>query len=258
MFDNPVKKALINRRLTVGSWIQIGHPGNAEIMAKAGFAWLAVDCEHGEVETGDLGNLFRAITNFGTIPMVRVRENDTMEIRRALDLGAMGVIVPLINTAEDARKAVASTKYPPQGVRGFAFHRGNNWGVNFNDYVKAANENIAVIAMIESKEAVANIDAILAVDGVDGVFIGLYDMSGSYGIPGQTNSEIVKNACRQVAKACTRAGKSAGMHIVLPTTESVKKAVDDGFTLLGLGMDTVFLADGAAKWTSFIKGFEIK
>ncbi len=258
MFDNPVKKALMTRRLTIGSWIQIGHPGNAEIMAKAGFAWLAVDSEHGEVETGDFGNLFRSITNFGTIPMVRVRENDTLEIRRALDLGAMGVIVPMINTAEDARKAVASAKYPPQGVRGFAFHRGNNWGINFNDYVKVANENIAVIVMIESKDAVANIDAILSVDGVDGVFIGPYDMSGSYSIPGQTDSEIVKNACKQVAKACIRAEKSAGIHIVLPTTEAVKKAVDDGFTLLGLGTDTVFLADGAAKWMNFIKGFGIK
>jgi len=246
MSDNPVKQALERRELCVGSWLQIGHPAIVEILARAGYAWLVADCEHGEVEPGDLGNLFRAMSAHGAVPLVRVRENATIEIRRALDLGAHGVIVPLVESVADAQRAVAAAKYPPDGVRGFAFQRANLWGVDFDRYVAAANLEIAVVVMIESKAAVENIDAILAVEGVDGVLIGPYDMSGSYGIPGQTGAPDVLDACRQVAEACARAGKSAGQHIVKPTRENVRTAVDQGFTFLALGMDTVFLADGAS------------
>jgi 2-keto-3-deoxy-L-rhamnonate aldolase RhmA len=246
MNRNPVKQALRQRELCVGSWLQIGHPAGAEILARAGFAWLAADCEHGEVEIGDLGNLFRAMAPFGTVPLVRVRENDTMEIRRALDLGAQGVIVPLINDGAEARKAVAAARYPPAGVRGFAFQRANHWGGDFDAYVAGANATIAVVAMVESKAAVDSIDAILAEEGIDGVFIGPYDLSGSYGMPGKTDAPVIREACRQVADACARAGKSAGQHIVKPTAEKVRAAVAQGFTFLALGMDTVFLAEGAA------------
>ncbi len=226
--------------------MQIGHPAVAEVLAKAGFAWLAADCEHGEVETGDLGNVFRAMAAVGTVPFVRVRENATLEIRRALDLGAWGVIVPLVESAADAQRAVAAAKYPPDGVRGFAFQRANQWGCEFDRYVATANQEIAVVVMIESKRAVENIDAILAVNGVDGVLIGPYDMSGSYGIPGQIGAPVIHDACRQVAQACARAGKSAGQHIVKPTPENVRTAIGQGFTFLALGMDTIFLAEGAA------------
>jgi len=130
-------------------------------------------------------------------------------------------------------------------VRGFAFHRGNDWGVDFTDYAAQANDQIAVVVMIESKEAVENIDAILAVEGVDGVFIGPYDMSGSYGIPGQTSDPIIQNACARIVEACRNAGKAAGMHVVIPTPEAIAKAVADGFTFLAVGVDTIFLDQAA-------------
>lgn len=248
-----LKNRITEGSLSLGSWCQVGHPANAEILAKAGFEWLAADCEHGEFEDGDLGNFCRTVRQFDCTALVRVKENATMPIRRALDLGADGVIVPLVNTADDAKKAVAAAKYPPVGIRGFAFHRGNSWGVDFDEYVKGANNSIVVIVMIESKEAVDNIDSILAVDGVDGVFIGPYDMSGSYGIIGKTGAPEIKDACRKVSEACKKADKSAGMHIVLPTAEAVKNAVDNGFTFLGLGMDTVFLTNGAKQALEMIK-----
>ncbi len=251
------KIKLLNRQLLCGSWLQIGHPANAEILAQAGFTWLAADCEHGEIENGTIGNFCRTVQQFDCTPLVRVKENNILEIRRALDLGAMGVIIPLVNSADDAQRAVAAAKYPPVGRRGFAFHRGNNWGVNFDEYAKHANAEVIVIVMIESKEAVENIDAILAVDGVDGLFIGPYDMSGSYGIIGQTDAPEIKNACRKISAACKKAGKSAGLHIVLPTAEKVQNAVADGFTFLALGMDTVFLANGAHESISFTKGLDI-
>lgn len=171
--------------LSVGTWCQIGHPANAEILAKAGFQWIAGDCEHGEFTEADIGNFCRAARQYGCSPLIRVRENAMLPIRRALDLGADGVFVPLVNTAGDAERAVKAAKYPPRGIRGFAFHRGNAWGVEFDDFAKTTNENVTVIVMIESREAVENINGILAVDGVDGILIGPYDMSGSYGIPGQ-------------------------------------------------------------------------
>ena len=173
--------------------------------------------------------------------MIRVRENDTLVIRQALDMGAMGVIVPLVNNAQEARRAVAAAKYPPQGIRGFCFSRMNNYGDDFDSYAQTANDEIAVVVMIESKEAIENIEDILAVDGVDGVFIGPYDLSGSYNIPGQTNHPLVQDGCNKVLAACQKAGKSAGLHVVIPTEDNIKKALADGFTFIAVGVDTVFL-----------------
>lgn len=232
---------MVERELTKGTWIQIGHPAIAEILANAGFEWIAVDCEHTDIDVKGFSEIARGMYARGAVPMVRVRENDTLAIRQVLDLGAQGIIVPLVNSAEEAKKAVQAAKYPPQGVRGFCFSRMNNWGVDFDDYAKQANEDMAVVVMIESKQAVENIDLILEVEGVDGVFIGPYDMSGSYGVIGQTAHPIVLKACNTVVKACEKHKKSAGLHIVKPTKENIKIAVEDGFTFLALGIDAVFL-----------------
>ena len=240
-----LRKALQERQLTVGSWIQTGSPVAAEIMAATGYDWIAVDCEHSEIGLERTAELFRAISAYDTLPLVRVRENDTLAIRQVLDLGAAGVIVPLVNNAEQARKAVTAAKYPPEGVRGFGYCRMNEWGRDFDQYAAEANENIAVIVMIESKEAVENIDEILSVPGVDGVFIGPYDMSSTYGLTGQTEHPIILDACKRVGEACARHGVSAGWHIVLPTEEKFRTARDFGFTMLALGADIVFLRNGS-------------
>ena len=245
MSPNPVRQALLERRLCIGTWIQIGHPAVAEVLAQAGFDWLCVDAEHTDIGLGEFAAVARGMHGRGPVPLVRVRENDTLAIRQMLDLGALGVIVPLVNSAAAAAAAVQAAKYPPQGVRGFAFHRGNNWGADFADYASTANAEIAVVVMIESKEAVESIDAILAVEGVDGVFIGPYDMSGSYGMPGRTADPVIQRACARVVEACRRAGKSAGIHVVLPTPESIGQALRQGFTFLAVGVDTIFLSQGA-------------
>ena len=242
---NPVRKALLDRTVTLGTWIQMGHPAVAEILALAGFDWIAADCEHTDIAVSDFAALARGMYGRGSVPLVRVRENDTLAIRQMLDMGAQGVIVPLVNTAGEAERAVAAAKYPPQGVRGFCFSRMNDWGAEFESYLQRANSDIAVVVMIESKQGVENIDSILAVEGVDGIFIGPYDISGSYGIPGQTSDPIIQGACTEVVAACVRAEKSAGLHVVLPTPEAIEKAIADGFTFIALGVDAVFLNDGA-------------
>ena len=246
-----LKDKLLDRKLCIGSWCQIGHPANAEILAKAGFEWLAADCEHGEFEDGNIGNFCRTVKQFNCIPLVRVKENAVMPIRRALDLGAAGVIVPLVNTAVEAEPAVKAAQYPPNGIRGFAWQRGNNWGTDFDAY--ASGFKPVVIVMIESRTAVENIDAIMAVDGVDGCFVGPYDMSGSYGIPGQTGHPAIKDACSRVADACARHGKSAGQHIVVPTWENVPAALKQGYTFIALGMDSYFLGSGARQALEMLK-----
>ena len=236
-------KTLDLDRPCIGSWCQIGHPANAEILAKAGFAWIGADCEHGEFEEGDIAGFCRALKPFGCVPLVRVKENAVMPIRRALDLGAAGVIVPLVNSAAEAERAVSAATYPPQGVRGFAWHRGNDWGRDFDAYAREFKP--LVIVMIESRAAVENIDAILTVEGVDGCFVGPYDLSGSYGVVGQTSHALIKEACAKIAEACRKHGKAAGQHIVTPSQESVKAALAQGFTFLALGMDSYFLGEGA-------------
>jgi len=239
---NKVRKALLNREVTLGSWIQIGAcPALAEILANAGYDWLGVDCEHSDIGVEGFTALARGMHGRGAVPLARVRENDTLAIRQMLDAGALGVIVPLVNSAEEARKAVAAAKYPPLGVRGFCFSRMNDYGTNFDAYAAQANDDIAVVVMIESKRAVEDIDAILAVEGVDGVFIGPYDLSGSYGLTGQTSHPTVRSACRSVVEACARHGKAAGLHLVNPTPEAIGKTLAEGFTFIALGVDMVFL-----------------
>lgn len=245
MTANPVRRALLERRLSLGTWIQIGHPAVAEVLASAGFDWIAADMEHTDIGPAAFAALARGMHGRGPTPLARVRENDTLAIRQVLDLGAQGVIVPLVHTAAEAERAVQAAKYPPRGIRGFCFSRMNNWGADFDTYRATANDDIAVVVMIESRQGVENIDAILAVDGVDGVFIGPYDLSGSCGVPGQTSHTLVQAGCQRVLDACRSAGKAAGMHVVIPVPETIAKAIADGFTFLALGVDTVFLAAGA-------------
>lgn len=248
-----IREKLKNGIPVIGSWLQTGNTVAAEIMAEAGFDFIAADMEHTDSNEKEFADFARAISG-NAIPMARVRENDTIAIRRLLDCGAGGIIVPLVNNADEAKKAVMAAKYPPIGIRGFAFVRANAWGENFDEYAKKANDEITVIVMIESKEAIDNIDEILSVEGVDGVLIGPYDLSGSYGVTGQTNHPLVIKGKETVLKACLKHKKAAGQHIVLPTCENVAEAVKQGYTFLALGMDTVFIADGAKHALSMARG----
>lgn len=241
--SNPFRQALLTRTLTLGSWIQIGHPASAELLSGAGCDWVAIDCEHTDIGIESFGRTIRGMRG-ACVPVARVRENDRLAIRQVLDLGARGVIVPLINSAAAAEDAVQSAKYPPRGQRGYAFCLANQHGQQFDTYVNAANADIAVVVMIESRAGVEQIDAILAVDGVDGAFVGPYDLSGSLGVPGKVDDPAVQAACARVAAAGREHGKAVGLHVVRPSPDAIRRAREAGFSFLALGMDTVFIDEG--------------
>lgn len=239
-----IREKIVGRQPVFGTWLQSGNPVAAEIMAEEGFDFIAADMEHSDINEEALNAFVRAVKP-KTVPFARVRENDTISIRRALDCGAQGIFVPLVNTADQAAAAVAATRYPPEGVRGYAFCHANGWGRYFNRYITDDCRGIAVLTMVETRQAVENLDEILAVPGVDGLFVGPYDLSGSYGVPGRLDHPLMAEAKKRIIDACARHGKTAGQHIVNPTAGQVRAALDEGYTLLALGMDTQFILEGA-------------
>lgn len=201
--------------------------------------------EHTDIGMNELASIMRGMYGRGAIPIVRGESNDTIAIRRALDLGAQGVLVPLVESADEARRAVRSAKYPPAGIRGYSFSRMNDWGVDFDHYAANANDRIAVVVMIETKAGVEQVKEIATIDGADGIFIGPYDLSGSYGIPGKIDDPVIRDACDQVVSACESAGISSGLHIVSPTKDSIVHAINSRYNFICLGIDVVFLSQGA-------------
>lgn len=245
MIDDAFRRALLRREVTLGTWLQINSATAAEVLSNTGYEWIAIDIEHTDIDIFSLTQLLRGMHGRGVAPIARVTRNDVLEIRRALDVGSAGVLVPFVSSAEEARRAVAAAKYPPLGVRGFSFSRANNWGVSFDEDARSANEATSVIVMIESREGVEQIEEIVAVPGVDAAFIGPYDLSGSYGIPGQIDDPRVRAACRRIIDACEAGAKSVGLLLARPTAAAVRRAVADGYTLICIGIDTVFLDQGA-------------
>lgn len=240
-----LKKRLVSGDVLIGSWLQIGHPAVMEYMASFDFDWLTVDMEHSDITIDCLTNMLRGADNYDKPVFARVKKNSALDIRQVLDVGASGVIVPLVNTVEDAEKAVSAAKYAPDGERGFAYCRANGYGRNFDEYAKNANDQVVVIIMIESIEAVDKIDALLTVDGVDGVIIGPYDLSGSYGVPGQTQSQCIIEAMGKVVSACKAHNKAAGIHEVVPDEGNISSIVQQGFSFIAVGMDNVFIGQAA-------------
>ena len=242
---NKFRHALLERQVTLGSWIQIGHPAAAEVLARAGFDWACVDLEHGIIDLESTGEIFRAVAGFDCIPVARLPLNDPIWIHRVLDAGARGLIIPMVKTAAEAEAAVREAKYPPRGARGFGYSRANLHGADFDSYIASANDEIAMVMQIEHKDAIANLDAILRVEGVDGVFIGPLDLSGSMGITGKLDHPQMVGALDKYRAACRAQKKSAGMHIVRPSDASIRRALQEGYTMLALGLDNVFMEQSA-------------
>ncbi len=238
---NPFKKKLRKNQLTIGSWIQLNSPNAADIMARSAFDWLTVDMEHSVTSLDTMQHFFQIIEGHGIVPLVRIGENDPNLIKRVMDAGAYGIIVPMVNTAADAKKAVDAVKYPPAGSRGVGIARAHGYGRDFDAYVAAANDESIVIAQIEHIDAVRNIKKIIAVDGLDGCFIGPYDLSGSLGMPGKLAHPKVKKAVADVEKACREKGMPLGIHVVDPDLALMNEYIRRGYTIMAFSSDMLLL-----------------
>jgi 2-keto-3-deoxy-L-rhamnonate aldolase RhmA len=245
--QNPLRRASLLERPAFGGWLQIGHPASAEIHARAGFDWVCVDLEHGIVGLETMAGIFRALSGFDCLPVARVPANDPVWIRRSLDAGARAVVVPMVNSAEEAERAVRAAKYPPRGVRGFGYCRANAYGTDFAAYARTANDETAVILQVEHIKAIENLEGIAAVEGVDALFVGPYDLSGSLGAPGELEHPKVLAALERFRTICRERGMAMGLHLVRPSEESVRRSLAEGYTLLALGLDTVFMEIGASR-----------
>jgi 2-keto-3-deoxy-L-rhamnonate aldolase RhmA len=241
-----LRKRLNDGATLLGSWLQLPDPLAARILAAQGFDWLALDCEHGPVDLSDIPSIFAQIHAHGVGAMARLPAVDSIWIRRVLDCGADGIIAPMVNNVALARDLVRHAKYPPLGERGFGFALANEYGQTFPAYAAEANDDLLVIAQIEHIEAVKCIDDILAVEGIDGVIIGPYDLSGSMDLVGQVGHPEVQAAASRVLQACQAAGKAAGYHVVSTDPEAAGPFLEQGYRFVALGMDTLFLRDGAA------------
>ena len=245
------QKKIKSNQLSLGTWLQINSAPVASILAQSEFDWLCLDCEHGAIDIADARSMIDAIKAKGRDAFVRLPECNSIWIKRILDAGADGLIIPMVNSVEIAQKAVEFAKYPPQGKRGFGFSHANDYGNNFHDYIKAANERISLVAQIEHIDAVNDIEAIMSISEIDACIIGPYDLSGSMGIPGQTNHPDVLKACDEVLKTCLKLQKPAGIHVVSSKPEDAQPFIDKGFKFIALGMDTLFLQDGAQQVLQF-------
>ena len=239
--NRTLRQNFFRNGFSFGSWITFTSTASAEIMARAGFSWLAIDMEHSPISIERAQELMQVIELGGTIPLVRLSSNDAVEIKRVMDSGAYGIIVPCVDSPEDISSAIAATRYPPTGTRGVGLARAQGYGGDFEEYKNRIDRDAIVIAQIEHKEAVERIDDILAVDGLTGIMIGPYDLSGSYGVPGKLDHPKVIAAEKMVLKAARRQGVPAGAHIVFPDAGKLKKKVKDGYTILAFGVDMIFL-----------------
>lgn len=231
-------KAQLNRsELTIGSWVTLGHPSIAEIMASAGFDWLVLDMEHSVLELSEVQAIIQVLDAKQCPAIVRLTSNHPDQIKRVMDAGATGVMVPMIKSAADAKAAVDGVYYPPRGQRGVGLARAQGYGASFPAYRAWLEDNAVIVVMIEHVDAVQAIDEILAVPGIDAYIIGPYDLSGSMGRPGDLNHPDVQAAIAQVFEAGRRAGKPGGIHVIEPDPQALQQRIEAGFNFLGYALD---------------------
>lgn len=238
-----LKEKLTKRELTIGSWITFGDPAVAEIMARAGFDWLTLDMEHGSLSSDQAQQIIRTVELCGVPLLVRVMENNPELIKKYMDMGAHGVIVPLVNSRSDAEKAVNAVKYPPKGTRGVGLARAQRYSLDLESYMKWNQEKSVVIVQIEHISAVENLESIMSVEGIDGMLIGMYDLSGSLGYPGQFDHPAVRESIGEIYRKSNANGYLIGQHVVKPDPKGVLEAIDRGVRFVGFSDDFLYLGE---------------
>ncbi|MFM7295465.1 MAG: HpcH/HpaI aldolase family protein [Burkholderiales bacterium] len=238
-FVNPFRELLKQPSVPLGTWLMSGAESTAEAMGCAGFDWLVVDMEHAPIDYKDAYHILQAIAGTRAIPVIRLAWNDLVIVKRALDIGAQTLMFPFVQNAEDAKRAVAATRYPTAtdltGTRGFAaMHRASRYATA-PDYGKRANDGIFKMIQLETPAAIANLEEIAAVDGVDALFMGPGDLSANMGVIGNVADARVQAAIKDAAARAKEIGKPIG--IVGPTPEMVSQFIDWGYSYVAVASD---------------------
>jgi 4-hydroxy-2-oxoheptanedioate aldolase len=248
--NSDFREKLLQGDVLVGTLITIASAEVAEILAAVGFDWLFVDTEHSAFNAYGAQRVLQAAGR--NCPcVVRVPANDDVWIKKALDIGASGIIAPQVNTAADAEAIVRMCKYPPDGTRGVGIGRAHTYGLAFNEYMARANDEIAVILQAETHQALNNISEIVKVPGIDAIFIGPYDLSASLGKMGQLTDPEVMHAMDTIATACQSAGVRLG--VFAAATDGIKPYLQQGYTLLAVGTDGLHMAQSAGDTLKALK-----
>lgn len=242
---SPLKASLRSNKLTIGSWLTIPHQSIVEIMSSAGFEWLTIDIEHSAIDFQTTQNLIGHIQANNMEALVRVSKNDEVIIKRVMDAGANGIIVPMVKTADEAREAVSYLKYPPFGKRGVGLSRAQHYGTGFQSYQKWVDEESIVIIQIEHIESVKNLAEILDVEGVDGIIVGPYDLSASMGKPGMFDDEDVKEVLREIDRITLAKNKPLGFHVIDSNHLKMVEKINKGYSFVAFSLDFFFLGDKA-------------
>lgn len=241
------------KKISIGSWITLGHPSIAEIMCNAGFDWLAIDLEHSSITLTQAEELIRVINLCNVKPFVRLTSNNSDQIKRVLDSGAEGIIVPMVKSYNDAIVAVGSCYYPPIGNRSVGLARAQKYGAGLKDYIKWKNKNLSLIVQIEHIDAIDNLEEIFSIEKIDGYLIGPYDLSASMGMPGDFKNKIFKDTVKKIVKIASKFKLKRGIHVVEPDKKILQEKIKEGFDMIAYSLDTRMLDVACRSISSEIK-----
>lgn len=239
------------KKRELGTWITLSEPSITEIVTEFEFDWICIDLEHSVIDYNQMQILISIIQNKNKKAYVRVGENNAVIIKRALDAGADGIIIPMIRTIDDVKKAVNHTYYPPIGERGVGLARAQSYGLNFENYKNRINDDVKLVLQIEHIDAINILEEIISFDGVSGTFIGPYDLSGSMGKPGDYNDEDVQLVLKKYINIAKKYDKLIGIHVIEPNMVEVNNRFNEGYDFIALSSDILFFSSSIKK--QFIK-----
>ncbi len=239
----PIRDKVLAGETLSGTFVNLGSATAAEIVAQSGFDWMLIDLEHGYGAHESMVSQLQAVSRTECSPIVRIAWNDPVRVKRVLDMGAAGIMFPFVNTASEAEEAVQAMRYPPLGIRGVSrLSRASEYGADFENYFGNAHKTLTTFVQIETPEALENVEAIAAVEGVDVLFLGPMDLSVNLSITEQFEHPDFVSARKRIAQAAKQAGKAAGILLLL--AGSVEDCIEEGYTVIAIGSDSGALIGG--------------
>jgi 2-dehydro-3-deoxyglucarate aldolase len=246
-----LKDALHDGKALIGTLLTVASPEVAEALALAGFEWIFIDLEHGSLSIQDAQRAVQAVAD-RSYTLVRVPDGTPENIKRVLDTGCSGIIVPMVSSEEYARRIVSLSRYPPMGERSVGLGRAQGYGLRFAEYLAVANGQTTVVVQIEHRDAIANVEQIVSVPGIDVAFVGPYDLSNSMGLVGQVGHVDVVAAIDKVRATCSRVNRPMGIYCA--TAEQARNEIKAGVRLVAVGTDIMHMANSARSTLEALRG----